>query len=381
MSQQGGPEGGDKNAYALLWMLAGLGIVGFLVWYFFSQQLKMAFLWIRRYEALGIGFFTDRVNVATQWLYRAYPEDVTKESALKISEFIGDFLMVPAIGLLMLMGLYLFKTHVGMRYTKRYSIDTLAKQEQKNWPQIAPVINLDLVAADVTKGPWAMAMNPMQFSKHYKLLTVELIQDRKAVWRQEGIPKATLLPEKAHHIFTSQLGPLWTGPEDLPPHTKALYAIFLTRAEHEPEIARNYLGQLASSAAKGAMDYSETNKLIRQYGKAKAVQLCLTRHAYVYTVMASMLELARLDGVLASADFLWLKPVDRRLWYVLNTVGRQVAPCEVAGIFAHWLAEKEMHRPLSVPMVDQAVKALDLGLSNMIYVAEENEQLSFAPPT
>lgn len=381
MSQQGGPEGGDKNAYALLWMLAGFGIVGLGIWYFFSQQLKMIFLWVRRYEALAIGFFTDRVNVATQWLDRAYPEDVTKESAIKISQFIGDFLMVPAIFLLMLMALYLFKTHVGMRYTKRYSIDTLAKQEQQNWPQIAPVINLDLVAADVTKGPWAMAMNPMQFSKHYKLLTVELIQDRKAAWRQEGIPKATLLRDKAEQVFASQLGPLWTGVDDLTPHTKALYAVFAARAEHEPEVARSYLSQLARSAAKGAMDYSETNKLIKQYGNCKAVQLCLNRHAYVYTVMASMLELARLDGVLASADFLWLKPVDRRLWYVLNTIGRQVAPCEVAGIFAHWLAEKEMHRPLSVPMVKQAVNALDLGLSNMVYVPEDNEQLSFAAPT
>lgn len=381
MSQQGGPEGGDKNAYALLWMLAGFGVLGFLIWYFFSQQLKMAFLWVRRYEALGIGFFTDRVDVATQWLNRAYPADVTKESALKISQFIGDFLMVPAICLLLLMGVYLFKTHVAMRYTKKYSIDTLAKQEQQNWPQIAPVINLDLVAADIMKGPWAMAMNPMQFSKHYKLLTVELIQDRKAAWRQEGVPKATLLAEKAEQIFTAQLGPLWTGVEDLPAHTKALYAIFLARVAHEPEVARNYLGQLSRSAAKGSMDYSETNKLIREYGNSKGSQVCLSRHAYVYTVMASMLELARLDGVFASADFLWLKPVDRRLWYVLNTVGRQVAPCEIGGIFAHWLAEKEMHRPLSVPMVKQAVKALELALSTMLYVPEENEQLSFAAPT
>lgn len=380
MSQQGGPEGGDKNAYALLWMLAGFTLVGFAIWYFFSQQLKMIFLWVRRYEALGIGFFTDDVNVATQWLYSALPDDVTKESALKISQFIGEFLMIPAICLLLLMALYLFKTHIGMRYTKKYSIDTLAKQEQNNWPQIAPVVNLDLVNTDIDKGPWAMAMNPMQFSKRYKLLTVELIVDRKAPWRQEGIPKVTLLKDKAEQLFASQLGAFWTSPDDLNPYTKALYAVFLARLEHETDVARDYLGQLAQSAAKGSMDYSQTNKLIKKYGNSKAAQLCMKKHGYIYTVMASMLELSRLDGVLASADFLWLKPVDRRLWYVLNTVGRQVAPSEIAGIFAHWLAEKEMNRPLSVPMVQEAVKALDSALANMIYVPDEDEQLRFATP-
>lgn len=378
MGQQSGPEG-EKNAYALIWMLVGFGVVGWFVWYFFSEQFKLAFLWIRRYEALAIGYFTDGVNVATNWLYRASPEDINKDSAIKISQFIGEFLMIPAIFVLLLMALYLFKSHIAMRYTKKYSIDTLAKQEQYNWPQIAPVVDLDLIGADLGQGPWAVAMNPMQFSKHHQLLTVEMVQDRKAVWRQEGVPKATLLTEKAEQVFASQLGPLWRGPENLNPHTKALYAVFLARAEHEPEVARNYLRQLARTAAKGAIDYSETNTLLKKYGHCKAAKVCQTRHAYVYTIMASMLELGRLDGVLASADFLWLKPVDRRLWYVLNTVGRQVAPSEVAGVFSHWLAEKEMHRPLSVPMVKGAVAALDLALSTMVYVPEEGEQFVAAP--
>jgi len=158
-----------------------------------------------------------------------------------------------------------------------------------------------------------------------------------------------------------------------------LYAVFLARLEHELDVAREYLAQLAASAAKGSIDYSQTDTLIKKYGNGKAAQLCMRKHAYVYTVMASMLELARVDGVLASADFLWLKPIDRRLWYVLNTVGRQVAPSEIAGIYAHWLAEKEMNRPLNVPMVQEAVKALDLALTNMVYVPEEGEQIPVAP--
>ena len=33
-----------------------------------------------------------------------------------------------------------------------------------------------------------------------------------------------------------------------------------------------------------------------------------------------------------------------KLWYTLNTVGRQTPFLEVAGIFAHWIAEREAGR-------------------------------------
>jgi intracellular multiplication protein IcmP len=96
-------------------------------------------------------------------------------------------------------------------------------------------------------------------------------------------------------------------------------------------------------------------------------------HAYILTVMASMLTLARLDGVQASADFLWLKPIDRRLWYILNTVGRQTPFVEVAGIFAHWVAEKELERKLLIPMVEEATNALELALQDIIYKPDEQQ--------
>ena len=76
-------------------------------------------------------------------------------------------------------------------------------------------------------------------------------------------------------------------------------------------------------------------------------------------MMASLLRRARFYGVLPTAEFLWLKPIDRRLWYMLNSVGRQTPFTEVAGPFAHWLAETELTRPCLVPIIDEAVNALE----------------------
>lgn len=382
--QQGGGGGGaqEEGAYTLLWLVAGFFVACGLIWHFFGTELRIFFIALKKYEAMAVSVFIDNPNmqIARQALDKVTENTLSWHVASTLSTFIGQYIMYPISFMLLVLAVIIFRSSANMRYTKTYNMDMLVHQEKENYPQIAAVADLDLIAEEINTGPWSMAMNPMQFARHHKILKVELMADRKASWRSQGIPKATLLREPATHVLASQLGPLWTGPENLPPHTKAIYAAFLARTEHDTDACRAYLSKLAKSASKGTMDYSETDILLKKYAKSKAAKLCQSRHAYVLTVMASMLVLARTDGVLASADFLWLKPVDRRLWYTLNCVGRQVAVAEVGGVFAHWIAEKEMGRPLTVPMVEEALKALEKALDNMVYIQGEEEELTFSEP-
>ena len=375
----GGGDGQDKDTYGLLWGLAAVTVIGFVVWHFYSAQIIHGFIALKKYETLAIMFFIDNENLRTiiQGLGMASvdPSSLTWNVAAKYSDYIGEFLKYPAIFILVVMALVMLRGSATMRFTKAYNMDTLAQQEKENYPQIAPIANLNLIEEDIDKGPWAMSMNPMQFARSEKLLKVELVSDHKAAWKSEGLAKATVIRELAFQTFANQLGPLWSGVDNLPPHTKAIFAAFCARVEHDTDACRAYLGKLSKSAAKGQVDYSDTEDYLKKYGKAKAVVKCGQKHGYVLTIMASMLLLARVDGVLPSADFLWLKPLDRRLWYVLNCVGRQVCVPEVAGVFAHWYAEKEMGRPLTVPMVDEAVNALEKALAMMVYIPEENEHL------
>lgn len=377
MGQSGAGGGGQEseNAYTLLWILGAIFVISGLIWYFWGTQLKWFFIAVRKYEIALVSFFVHSENMerAIKGINMATPEALNWKYATVISEYVGGYLMYPSIAILLVLAIYIFRNSATMRYTKAYNMDTLVHQEKSNWPQISPVADINILEQDINKGPWAMSMTPLQFVKHYKLVKLERIADKKAAWRQEGIIQMTLNKEKAYQVFASQLGPLWAGVSYLPPHTKALYAAFLARIEHDTEACYHYLSKLSSSAASGNVDYSETEAYLKKYGHAKPAQFCQQRHAYVMTVMATMLELARVDGVLASADFLWLKPLDRRLWYVLNTVGRQVAPAEIGGIFAHWLAEKHMGRALSVPMIDEAVTGLEKALANIVYVPDENE--------
>lgn len=378
----GGGQGEDKDSYALLWILASIFIIGALVWHFYGDHLKVWFILFKRYEALAILFFLDNENlqivIKGLGMAASDPSTFTLDIAGKYSDFLGEYLKYPISFFLLLMGIVMFKGHATMRFTKAYNMDTLAQQEKENYPQIAPVADLDLISEDVLKGPWAMSQTPMQFAKAEKLLKIEMKADNKAAWKSEGVAHATVNKEAATQTFANQLGPLWAGVNSLPPHTKAIYAAFLARTEHDTDACRKYLGKLAKTAAKGQVDYSDTEEYLNKYGKSKAAQKCQQKHAYVLTVMASMLILARVDGVLPSADFLWLKPLDRRLWYVLNCVGRQVVVPEVSGVFAHWYAEKEMGRALTVPMVEEAVNALEKAIEMAIYVPEEDENIPVA---
>ena len=91
--------------------------------------------------------------------------------------------------------------------------------------------------------------------------------------------------------------------------------------------------------------------------------------------MASLLQASRDDGVVPSSEFLWLKPIDRRLWYVLNCVGRQTPYSEVAGPFAHWKAERAMKRKMLVPMVDEAIRALEIAIKEVKLSPEQLGEL------
>jgi intracellular multiplication protein IcmP len=82
----------------------------------------------------------------------------------------------------------------------------------------------------------------------------------------------------------------------------------------------------------------------------------------------ALLNEARLKaGVLAPAQFVWLKLVDRRLWYALHSLGfetdgfgRYLHPnprIEAAGARDHWVAERIAGRPLLKPEIERALNA------------------------
>lgn len=376
---QGGGQGGD-NSYGIIWGIAAIFAAMGAIWWTFGTQLKIVYLTIKLYELNVLSFIGNllnhpyyfeplRVSILNA---KAMAASVSFNDLLMIGNSVGVWWRVPFVVLLAILAVVVYVSNTTRVYKRTYSMKDFARLESKNWPQITPVINLDLIKTDIDTGPWAMAMTPMQFCKKYKLLEEVRAARREGESRKErGRIEAVLKRGEANQVFAMQLGPVWAGSSKLPPYMRALFAAFAARVNADSAPASKLINQLAASSLNKQMDFSGTDELIKKHENTKLVQKIVQSHAYVTTVMAAMLLAARDDGVQASADFLWLKPLDRRLWYTLNTVGRQTPFVEVAGIFAHWVAEREAGRKLMVPMVDEATNALEIALKEVVYKPDE----------
>ena len=347
-------EGGNEG------LVLGLGIMVVLVggWYLFGKQLSIAYLWWKHGELwmlewTGIPFIFH--DLWTAKIVPILPIFDKAPANLKIADLraagsaIGYFSRwYFAIGLGLFAWRVLQKNPLS-KFRRIFNMRTLAASEQSLWPGIAPVVKLNLIEESIDKGAWAMSRRPLDFSRYYKLL-------------DEG---NKLNRDRSEKLFAAQLGKLWEGTEKLPPYIRALFAIFAAQACGDLKEAKKGLDILSRTMALGKPDYSFVPSLLKKYQKESLVQDVISRHAYVYTVMASMLESARGYGVLSTAQMIWLRPLNRPMFYTLNGVGRRVAFCEVAGIYAHWIAEKVAEHAIERPYVIKAVDGLERGLMDV----------------
>ena len=370
-AQQPSQQQGGDNSLAPFWIIVGLFALIGGVWYFAHAQIALVILKIRLYESYLISLFTTNINPVIDVINNSPPADVSFKDLASISGAVGYYLRFPVAAILAVLAVAIYFGNPTLRFKRSYTIQSLVDAEKESWPQIVPVASLDLVSADIDEGPWAMALTPMQFAKKHKLLQEERVVSSDPNVLQISKIMASLLREDAYRVFSLQVGRYWSGAEHLNSYTKALFAVFAARAARDGDGATKLLMQIASSTGGGKLNFSGTDELLEKHKNNKLIIKAIQGHAFILTVMASMLVLARTDGVLAVADFLWLKPLDRTLWYMLNSVGRQTPFVEVAGPFAHWLAEKTMRRQLKGPMIDEAVNALDIAIKEVLYSPDE----------
>jgi intracellular multiplication protein IcmP len=363
---QGQGQGGGDNSLMPFWVMLTTAGAGYGIWYKAHALIVAAVFHLQLFQIDIISVFFS-VPVLDSWAnyMRTVPADKVDWNHLVGACYaVGHYMRYPFGALLLGMAAWVYTKNVGLKFRRTYSMKTLRDQEQNNWPQIMPVISRDLTSEDVRLGPWAMSMTPMEFAKQFNLLKRDEFAPRGFSHLAAPLT-ATVKKGEARRIFTLQLGPYWNGFESLPPQTKALAAIFLAKINRDRDGAAKLLKILSESAAKGHLDVTTVPALLNKHMNSELVQEIVQKHAYVMTVMAALLVGARQDGVLASADFLWLKPIDRRLWYVLNTVGRQTAFVEVGGVIAHWQVEKALNQKCLMPMVEEAVKALELAIKEV----------------
>jgi intracellular multiplication protein IcmP len=361
------PQQGQDSGLGPLWIGVGIAVVFGIAWLFLHTYIVEGFLQLKLWELKFIGLFTNAAEPIKEAIYQTAPNEVSFQRIIYIANGVGNYLAIPVAIALVIFSIFLFRKSMSARFCRTYSMKDLVKSENAIWSQTSPILGMNLVPIIIEEGPWAMAKTPMDYAKANKLLKVqEQVQDEGTLSRDVGM-EATLIRSKAIQLFTKQMGPPWLGVDRLNMHVKALFAAFAAKANDDTKGSRALLSQIAWSSKTKKLNFSGTQELLNKHLNSPIVQSVINQHAFVMTMMPTMLELARTAGVLASADFLWLKPIDRRLWFMLNCVGRQTPTVEVAGAFAHWIIEKQLGRKIITPMVDEAVNALDLALKDVVY--------------
>ncbi|MFI4918085.1 MAG: type IVB secretion system coupling complex protein DotM/IcmP [Legionellales bacterium] len=370
MAQQQGQSGsgsgsGGDNSMSVIWGMILLFLTVFLIWKFGHQHIVSFVFFMDIWQAKLVNLFINNQGLSDKiYLMQTLdPATVDFDQLQGMTADVGDFMRYPVVLFLVVLAGVLYRSNVTLRFHKAHDMKSLRAQEQFNWPAIMPIIKEDLVSQDLNKGPWAMALTPYEFGRKHQLLK------RDDALLDNPLPgeemTAGIRRGDAKRVFTMQLGPYWDGFEHCSPQTYALAAVFIARINRDRDAANLILKTLDETFVTGKPDFSIAKPIMQKYQHTEIVQEIVSKHAYVLTVLSSLLQAARLDGVVPSAEFLWLKPIDRRLWFMLNCIGRQTPFAEVAGPFAHWRAEKVMGRRSLVPMIDEAIRALEVAIKEI----------------
>lgn len=266
---------------------------------------------------------------------------------------------------------------------KDYTLHTFTDTMAKHYPHLKLFRKLNLTERPINSGKYRMADTEKQFAIKHDLLDhikgneFKVNRDRTA------------------QVFVNQMTKLWTGYNGLSRWEQAVIAVLVSRiAATDPAMSdKDYKAALDRTdellrgywkdAAASYDVKSDTLKLnltlardtIKKYGQSAKVKHYFKAHAYVGTVMYAMLLEARTLGVLQPAELRWLRVVDRRLWLIIDNVGKIVSTTEVGATYAHFLHEVKQKRGIEKPMIDGAVRGLIEAVESFAFSQDEVKEI------
>ena len=305
-------------------------------------------------------------------------------------------------------------------FRRTLSMQDLLKESSPFNACVAPAVNWPggILAEPLDSGPWMAGRQPIQCAAALGLLkdpdgrpipAGELLEDGRlanpaSMWLRPG-SRASFDRERAEAWLAGQLGRPWDGWDALAPHLKKLSLAWMLFACDRKREAQALLDELSLSFRAPARP--RPARLVRRFPffeparpghpyllncrlagelASLARRLCaegpcaeaLAPHrAWERLALLSLYECARSKGVLPTAEFLWLRPVDRPLYYLCNNLGRRSVWPEIAGAWAHYQAEALLGRSdpaftgLGSPHVGEACDAMEAALFDEGWIAPE----------
>lgn len=358
-----------------------------------------------------------------------------------VVNYTGKWIRWPlALLLVTLGGISIFLGRTG-NLTRKLNMETLLENNAEVFPCLRPVVGRGkylLSPKSHDSGLWRMAQSPLQFAVEHQLLLdgtgtpysdSEVLEKGLGYIDSVAFGSAYYDDEKVATCMCEQLGGGLNSTQgehpvySLPPLRKAIAAAFLAYAGGEKTVSiqilndlslsyiesspkeggdvkgictalnaehstspknmfgNSYIGKVLQSITPFSLPLqAQINKVIATHKNLLDDPLLRRHSAFELVWFMALLSLARKKGVLASSQFLFLRPCDRPLWYCLNQCGGRVSWAEGAAAWSHYMEEERQNRALVEAHVANAVNGLKKALSAQGWLANSEETEGDTPP-
>lgn len=371
-----------ENAIGWFILAVVIGVLIWLFWYYFDAEVRSLVRWIRYGEMWVIKIFIDLGEmlglmgedgyhiffngkeqpwqVGFDYAPKPSADQLTYNHLAYFNKLAMEPLKIPFVIILGIVALWAMFKGPNTQYRQKLDLEGLIRRQSLVFPVIAPFVGFN-PATQPPRPPGSPV--PAELPDFAEALGPE----EWVAYEEIPVPDGKLDEAAAFTAFRKQLGERWKGPTALEPYKQILVASFCLKAARKRKEADDMLGRLAMCwTFKDGLKLGKDKALLRDARKvlqdkklsgdtlAKANQ-----HGYETTAIMRTLMYAREEGgVLAPAQFAWLRGYDRTLWYPLNNLGRQSYHMEALGAMAHYTSEKRTSRPIPVPKVGGAVTTI-----------------------
>ncbi len=359
------------NAIGWAILLVVLLCVFILFWYLKGDSIKDGIRWLRFGQLWLASWFIDTKEYSVPWgletikfsiWYDAIPKIPKEKLSSQVMDQISTLAMYPYrfIFTLILTYLSFWSLFNGPKtlYRRKLDLNGLVKRQSKVFPAISPFVTFN-PSTQPPRPPGAPV--PAELPSFAEALGPE----EWLAYHDIPVPDGKVDADAAARAFAKQLGAPWRGPMYLSPDRQVMLAACCLKSVRKRADADTMLGALANSWSfdKGMKInpklLREARKVLRNRDISGKIMSKCNQHAYENTALLRALQTAREEGgVLAPAQFVWMRGHDRTLWYPMNNLGRQAFHIEAIGAMCHFKAEKTTNRPIPRPKTEDAVSSI-----------------------
>ena len=353
----------------ILGVLAGLC---WLLWYFFHTDIRDAIRWWRYAQMWMMHWvmpsdFTVVFNGQNVLWHEGFGNTGQWSAPQLTDSHLGYFnalamqpLRYVFIGIMLVCAYWCVVSGPRTHNRKSLGLQGLIEFQSKNFPVLTPFIDFN-----PSKQPPRPPGSPVPAK--LPLFAEALGPEEWLAYNNVATPDGKVSEKSAAKAFQKQLIGRWGGAKRLKPYQQILLAAFCLKGARKRDEADHLLGRIAIcwshdkglQLKKDKTLLKEARQILADKKLAEATLAEANRHAFITTALLRALQYARSEGgVLAPAQFAWLRGHDRNLWYPMNNLGRQSFHMEAMGAMSHFKAERLTRRPIPVPKMEGAVEAI-----------------------